>query len=471
MEIIVGTYEELLLGYAFVKEDNGYKLQQTFTNHSHIGCVKCLTCQKNLLVSGSTDESIRIFDLKKRRELGTLHQHLGTVTSLAFFQKSHLFSTSEDSTLCVWKVSGWEPVRTFKGHKGAVNCVSVHPSGKLALTVSRDRSLRLWNLVDGRPAFTSNIKHDADLVVWSPDGNFYVVCWNTTINVHSVEDGSIHSSIIAASRVNSIVFVKDNIVAYAGGGGAIFFHDIMEGTQLYQLSTDTSRIRGLAISPSHENPTDSEELWLSAASSDGHIKVYRVSLGKNTVETELLTFHNTTFRLTCITVTKPDVEPTVEPAQPPKKKRKAEKPVESLPKKVKKETEEEQEDAEREMSAQTKQPTSEHPDKRKKEKVGTMKQSKKMKKKKTEQKSSHEDSAPVQASTQMKPKKKVQFGEVKVREIASRRQLPSLQGMNLHGKKQNRPVAQGKASKKALQKQKKMQNRQRRLQRKGKSML
>ena len=39
-----------------------------------------------------------------------------------------------------------------------MNSVSVHPSGKLALTVGADRSLHTWNLVTGRSAYITNIK-------------------------------------------------------------------------------------------------------------------------------------------------------------------------------------------------------------------------------------------------------------------------------------------------------------------------
>ena len=42
--------------------------------------------------------------------------------------------------------------------RSAVNSVSVHPSGKLALTVGTDRSLHTWNLITGRSAYITNIK-------------------------------------------------------------------------------------------------------------------------------------------------------------------------------------------------------------------------------------------------------------------------------------------------------------------------
>lgn len=39
-----------------------------------------------------------------------------------------------------------------------MNGLSVHPSGKLALTVSRDKTLKTWNLIEGKCAYTTNLK-------------------------------------------------------------------------------------------------------------------------------------------------------------------------------------------------------------------------------------------------------------------------------------------------------------------------
>ena len=41
----------------------------------------------------------------------------GSITSLNFYKKSHLFSTGEDGTLSIWKTHTWESLRTLRGHK------------------------------------------------------------------------------------------------------------------------------------------------------------------------------------------------------------------------------------------------------------------------------------------------------------------------------------------------------------------
>jgi protein MAK11 len=40
-------------------------------------------------------------------------------------------------------------VHVLSGHKEAITSISIHPSGKLALSVSKDNTMKLWNLVQG----------------------------------------------------------------------------------------------------------------------------------------------------------------------------------------------------------------------------------------------------------------------------------------------------------------------------------
>jgi len=101
--------------------------------------------------------SFRIYDLKKRKDLGSLVQHNGAITALQFYSKNHLLSASEDGTICIWRTRDWECMAMMKGHKGPVNGLCVHPTGKIAISVGKDRALRLWNLMTGRKASANKL--------------------------------------------------------------------------------------------------------------------------------------------------------------------------------------------------------------------------------------------------------------------------------------------------------------------------
>jgi protein MAK11 len=62
--------------------------------------------------------------------------------------------TVQDTMLRIWRCHDWECVHVLSGHKEAITSVSIHPSGKLALSVSKDNTMKLWNLVQGTDLVT-----------------------------------------------------------------------------------------------------------------------------------------------------------------------------------------------------------------------------------------------------------------------------------------------------------------------------
>lgn len=75
---------------------------------------------------------------------------VGSITHLEFPSRSFLLSASEDGTLALFRARDWAVLRTLNGHKGRVNSIAVHQSCKVALSVGKDRTLRMWDLMRGK---------------------------------------------------------------------------------------------------------------------------------------------------------------------------------------------------------------------------------------------------------------------------------------------------------------------------------
>ena len=185
-KVVAGSYEKLLYGlegsFAEETDDNEpskkrLRLKPIFIFPAHIACVKAVAASPDggkWLATGSTDESIKIWDLRRRKEHGSLAQHeglillsspfsrrltdrLGSITHLSFPTRSHLISASEDGTICIFRTRDWILLRSLKGHKGRVNSVAVHPSMKVALSVGKDRTLRMWDLMRGKGSASTKL--------------------------------------------------------------------------------------------------------------------------------------------------------------------------------------------------------------------------------------------------------------------------------------------------------------------------
>lgn len=301
IEVVVGCYEELLLGFRIVQVGENFQLEPSFTDHSHSGCIKhIVVSNKGFLASGGTDETIQLFHLGRRTQLGSLVHHSGSLTCLQFFKSSHLFSASEDGTFCIWSRATWECLKTFRGHKGPIRWFSLHPSGKLVLSVGQDKTLRTWNVITGKSAYITNIKRAADFVCWSPNGSHYAVVFTNKVDVYRVETATICSSWTAEKKINSFTFLNDSIVVYGGDGGVVYFHDIIKDKEIHEVDTEVNRIRGISLITTEE--TVDNKFYMFTASSDGFIKMFSVILEGDEVKVKLLTKHNADFRLTCMTV-------------------------------------------------------------------------------------------------------------------------------------------------------------------------
>lgn len=86
-------------------------------------------------------------------------------------------------------------------HKKGVNDLSVHPSGRLALTVGRDECLAMVNLVRGRRSFCCRLGKEASIVRFSETGERFFMVVDDKISVHESEDAKIVSNLDNKKRV------------------------------------------------------------------------------------------------------------------------------------------------------------------------------------------------------------------------------------------------------------------------------
>ncbi|MBP7828686.1 MAG: TIR domain-containing protein [Kiritimatiellae bacterium] len=123
-------------------------------------------------VSGSSDKTLRVWDLETGQCLRTLEGHADGVSSVSVSPDGRrAVSGSSDKTLRVWALETGQCLHTLEGHAAGVSSVSVSPDGRRAVSGSSDKTLRVWDLETGQCLHTLE-GHAAG--VWSvsvsPDG-------------------------------------------------------------------------------------------------------------------------------------------------------------------------------------------------------------------------------------------------------------------------------------------------------------
>ncbi|KAM8838876.1 p21-activated protein kinase-interacting protein 1-like [Synchiropus picturatus] len=299
LELIAGSYEQVAFGYRVDTGGEEWTARPDFTHHAHSASISAVAASERFVVTGSKDETIQLYDMRSKTEHGSLLHHDGSITCLEFYGSDHLLSGGEDGLICVWSTKKWECIKSIHAHKGHVTSLSVHPSGKLALSVGTDKTLRTWNLITGRSAFIKNIKHSAEMVMWSPEGDKYAVVQNQTLSIYDLETASVTTTLTNPKRISSVKFLSNAVLAVAGDDDVVRLCDVRTEKWLCEFKAHETRVK--AVDCFHMD----DFCVVVTASNDGFIKLWKLHLKEELESPTLLLEVNTTARLTCLAVWRP----------------------------------------------------------------------------------------------------------------------------------------------------------------------
>ncbi|KAK9368059.1 WD40-repeat-containing domain protein [Lipomyces kononenkoae] len=359
LRVITGSYEHQLLCLSLTTGISAFLLKDPDDTQSsaanlftpvfhfapHTASIRSIAHAKRYLVTGGNDEHIRLYDLQKRKEIGTLMFHEGSVTCLEFVTavageednaqersaSGHgkwLVSGGEDGKILVWRTKDWEVLADMKGHKGAVNDISVHPSGKIALSVGRDRTLRLWNLMTAKNASVLKLTDgEAIQVCWSPRGDKYSVGWQRKIVIYDMSAKPLSSidlkSPLYRLRYASLTNTNDNgereqtaYLVSSDSTGTITFRDAAKATEenipiAFELTAHSTRVKDFdfytrtpppILCSDGQNASAMVSTFMSSVSSDGKIVIWNLNARQP------IAVYQTNERLNCCTLVAEEVE-------------------------------------------------------------------------------------------------------------------------------------------------------------------
>ena len=135
------------------------------------------------LVTGSY-RKIKVWNIPVKQEISCLnvelkhsligHSHI--VSSLALSEDGKiLVSASKDKTIKIWHLKTGELIRTFKGHKDGVCAVALSKDEQIIASGSADKTIKLWHLETGELLSTFTGHNDAvTALAFTDKGNILV---------------------------------------------------------------------------------------------------------------------------------------------------------------------------------------------------------------------------------------------------------------------------------------------------------
>ena len=207
------------------------------TLSGHTSVVECVAWSPDgqLLASGSSDKTIRLWNALTGEHLRTLSGHTGSVTSIAWSPDGQLLASgSSDETIRLWNALTGEHLRTLSGHTSVVTSIAWSPDGQLLASGSFDKTIRLWNALTGEHLRTlSGHTSVVECVAWSPDGQLLASgSWDTTIRLWNLDTGKqTHQLEGHVQFINSVSFSSDGklLVSKSFDGTVRLWHTDTQG--------------------------------------------------------------------------------------------------------------------------------------------------------------------------------------------------------------------------------------------------
>lgn len=205
------------------------------------------------LATASEDGAVVLWDANTGRELGRFAT--GGLTAFAVSPVADLIATGHATgEIRLWRPFARGEDRVITAHGDQVWSLGFSPDGSRLVSTSRDGSLRVWSMPEGRPAgpdmpIGPDSADPPCAAVFSPDGTRLAVAqWNGRITVVAVGAGRATHSIHERGRARALSFTPDGrLLAVATDDSVVHLYDTATGTAAGGLSGHSQAVRSAVM--------------------------------------------------------------------------------------------------------------------------------------------------------------------------------------------------------------------------------
>jgi hypothetical protein len=200
---------------------------------AHPGGVRAVSLDKEgkLLLTGGQDETLRLWDISRMREMRCVAGDVGPVEGACLAPNGkwavscalRLFKS--DMVVQCWDLNSGNELRRLKGHTDNILCVVITPDGQRVAGGSADQTIRVWRALEPRSPsvfFKGHTGQVSSLAFASSSGDSLLSGGHDgTVNLWDVKTGSAKGTLNGqVGKVEAVAFSRaTKSMAIAGQGG------------------------------------------------------------------------------------------------------------------------------------------------------------------------------------------------------------------------------------------------------------
>ncbi|KAL4078980.1 WD40-repeat-containing domain protein [Scleroderma yunnanense] len=237
----------------------GAQVGKPLQGHTKLAFSVAFSPDGRTIVSGSVDHTVQVWDVQTGTQVGNpLQGHTSPVMSVAFSPDGrHVVSGSVDCTIRLWDVqTGAQVGNPLEGHTSSVMSIAFSMDGKHIVSGSTDCTIRIWNAQTGDQVGNPLHGHAKSVfsVAFSPNGRHIVSGSDDhTIHIWDVETGFQMGNPLCGhtKSVMSVAFSPDGRYIVSGSyDHTIKIWDSQTGVQVgHPLQGHTKSVMSVSFSP------------------------------------------------------------------------------------------------------------------------------------------------------------------------------------------------------------------------------
>lgn len=209
---------------------SGWEMHTLSGHGSYVKAV-AISPDSRFVLSGSSDNTMKLWELETGECLHTFEGHTGDVEAVVFSPEGrYVVSGSRDKTIKLWDIGEGECLRTFTGHELDVGSVAFSSDGRYILSGSNDRTMRVWNAVSKECIRIFNTDGWASRVMFDEGGRSAICLSGYTLNIWNIASGICRKSKIEKERNTWVVgFNMEQRCLIRGGHNMFKLNDLSSG--------------------------------------------------------------------------------------------------------------------------------------------------------------------------------------------------------------------------------------------------